>query len=149
MKPALVILALAVGCAPTAVTVAADTPPRRQRMEQQPMPDAPPRTTTTHTSRGTPRTTVGGGVTVGWSGPTSTPVGPNWAALRQCESGGDYHNRRNGTYRGAYQFSRSTWASVGGKGDPADAAPAEQDMRATVLYQRRGRAPWPNCGRWL
>lgn len=73
----------------------------------------------------------------------------DWAALRQCESGGDYANRRNRTYRGGYQFSRATWASVGGSGDPADASPAEQDMRAEMLYQRSGRGQWPVCGRLL
>lgn len=74
---------------------------------------------------------------------------PDWAALRRCESGGDYANKRNPTYRGAYQFSRSTWASVGGHGDPADAAAEEQDMRARRLFQRSGRGQWPGCGRRL
>lgn len=70
----------------------------------------------------------------------------DWAALRRCESGGDYTNRRNPTYRGAYQFDRSTWASAGGTGDPADARPEEQDMRARRLYSQRGAQPWPACG---
>lgn len=73
----------------------------------------------------------------------------NWEALRQCESGGNYHDRRNPIDRGAYQFDRSTWASVGGAGDPADAQPAEQDARAQALYDQRGRAPWPTCGALL
>jgi hypothetical protein len=77
------------------------------------------------------------------------PVSPNWAALRNCESGGDYANKRSATFRGAYQFSRTAWVSVGGSGDPADASPAEQDMRAQRLYERRGRTPWPYCGRLL
>ena len=65
-----------------------------------------------------------------------------WARLRQCESGGNYANKNNPKYRGAYQFSYSTWAGVGGTGDPADASPAEQDMRAQMLDARSGWGPW-------
>jgi len=69
-------------------------------------------------------------------------------AIAACESGG---NPRaiggGGAYRGKYQFSRGTWASVGGKGDPAAAPEAEQDRRATMLYSRAGASPWPVCGR--
>lgn len=62
-----------------------------------------------------------------------------------CESNG-YADKRNPTYRGRYQFSRATWASVGGSGDPADAPPAEQDERARALYARDGAGQWPRCG---
>lgn len=65
--------------------------------------------------------------------------------IADCESNG-YADRRNPTYRGRYQFDRSTWASVGGSGDPADASPAEQDERARSLYARDGASPWPRCG---
>jgi len=72
------------------------------------------------------------------------------AALQQiaaCESHG---NPRaiggGGAYRGKYQFSFGTWASVGGKGDPARASEAEQDRRAAMLLQRGGRGHWPVCG---
>lgn len=34
------------------------------------------------------------------------------------------------------------WQSVGGTGDPRDASPEEQWMRAYMLYQRRGWQPW-------
>jgi hypothetical protein len=75
-------------------------------------------------------------------------VPPQLAAIAACESGG---NPRaiggGGLYRGKYQFSLSTWASVGGSGDPAAAPEAEQDMRAALLYARAGAAPWPVCGR--
>lgn len=74
--------------------------------------------------------------------------GGGWEALRQCESGGDYGST-DGQYRGAYQFDYGTWSSVGGSGDPADAPPAEQDARAQRLYNERGAAPWPYCGRYL
>lgn len=65
--------------------------------------------------------------------------------IAACESNG-YGDRRNPTYRGRYQFDRQTWASVGGSGDPADASPEEQDMRARMLYASRGSQPWPRCG---
>jgi uncharacterized protein YabE (DUF348 family) len=78
----------------------------------------------------------------------TSPDGLNWAALRKCESGGNYQSRTPPFY-GAYQFMLGTWASVGGTGNPADASPAEQDYRAQLLYKRSGRAPWPYCGRFL
>lgn len=73
----------------------------------------------------------------------------HWAALRQCENSGRYTSKPTDHYRGAYQFDLQTWRSVGGSGDPADASPAEQDYRARLLYQARGRQPWPVCGRYL
>ncbi len=72
-------------------------------------------------------------------------AGGNLAAIRACESGGDYGST-DGQYRGAYQFDSETWASVGGTGDPAAASPAEQDSRALQLQAQRGSNPWPNCG---
>ncbi|MPY94481.1 MAG: hypothetical protein GEV08_15905 [Acidimicrobiia bacterium] len=72
-----------------------------------------------------------------------------WEQLRQCESGGNYQSKSNPLYRGAYQFGYSTWESVGGTGDPADAPPEEQDARAYALYLLRGWSPWPNCGAGL
>ncbi len=67
------------------------------------------------------------------------------ARLRQCESGGNYANKNNPRYRGAYQFSYETWANNGGYKDPADAPPALQDAAARGLYERRGWQPWPAC----
>ncbi|HKP89377.1 MAG TPA: transglycosylase family protein [Thermoleophilaceae bacterium] len=66
--------------------------------------------------------------------------------IARCESGGDIHAiSANGKYRGKYQFSRPTWRSVGGHGDPAKASEYEQDKRALKLYKREGTKPWPNC----
>lgn len=68
-------------------------------------------------------------------------------SIAQCESGGDYGAvSSSGKYRGAYQFDRQTWQSVGGSGDPAAASAAEQDARAQALYNQRGSQPWPVCG---
>jgi hypothetical protein len=71
----------------------------------------------------------------------------NWPALAHCESTG---NPRavdpSGMYFGLYQFDLSTWASVGGAGNPVAASPTEQTYRAELLYARAGDAPWPVCG---
>ena len=76
--------------------------------------------------------------------------GLNWAALAQCEYGGNPRAvSPSGAYRGLYQFDLSTWRSVGGVGDPIDASPAEQTYRAQLLYAQRGRSPWPVCGKYL
>ncbi len=72
-----------------------------------------------------------------------------WAKLRACESGGNYANKRNPKYRGAYQFDFATWNNYGGYYDPADAPPAVQDAKALDTYKRRGASPWPLCGRFL
>ncbi len=96
-----------------------------------PVPSAP-RPSVTITNRGVASSGGGGG---------------NMAAIRACESGGDYGAvSPDGLYRGAYQFDRPTWQSVGGSGDPAAASPAEQDARAGELWSQRGSNPWPNCG---
>lgn len=77
--------------------------------------------------------------------------------LRSCESDGDYTAvSRTGTYRGAYQFSRSTWNSVAAeyyphlKGvDPAKASPSAQDAMARALFRVQGWRAWPHCGKFL
>lgn len=77
------------------------------------------------------------------------------ARLRACESNGRYDVvSANGTYRGAYQFSRSTWNSVASRHypelrgvDPAAASPFDQDRMARALWAEQGRSPWPHCGK--
>lgn len=74
------------------------------------------------------------------------PTGGVWAALAQCESGGNPTVvSANGLYYGLYQFSLGTWASVGGSGSPAAASPAEQTQRAQMLQARSGWGQWPHC----
>jgi hypothetical protein len=66
--------------------------------------------------------------------------------IAECESGGDPRAvSAGGTYRGKYQFSRGTWRSLGGRGDPAAAAEAVQDRLALRLFRRSGSSAWPNC----
>ena len=66
--------------------------------------------------------------------------------IAACESHG---NPRaiggGGAFRGKYQFTYGTWASVGGEGDPAAAPEAEQDRRAAILLKRTGGSAWPVC----
>jgi hypothetical protein len=77
---------------------------------------------------------------------------PSWgkAQLRSiawCESKNDPHAiGGGGAYRGMYQFSFSTWAVVGGSGDPAAASRWEQTWRAWLLLSRHGSGHWPVCG---
>jgi hypothetical protein len=79
---------------------------------------------------------------------TAQASAPNAALQRiaNCESGGNPRAvSANGQSRGKYQFTRETWAGVGGSGDPAAASEAEQDRRAAMLYARSGPSQWPNC----
>ena len=74
-------------------------------------------------------------------------VSPQLEAIAACESGGDPTAiGGGGLYRGKYQFTYETWASVGGTGDPAAAPEAEQDARAAALLARDGAGHWPVCG---
>jgi resuscitation-promoting factor RpfB len=70
----------------------------------------------------------------------------NWAALADCESSGNPQAVNPAGYYGLYQFSLSTWESVGGSGNPIDNSSAEQTYRAKLLYQRSGAGQWPVCG---
>lgn len=85
--------------------------------------------------------------------PVSTPApasggggaGGSWAALRQCESGGNYAENTGNGYYGAYQFSLSTWQGLGYSGLPSNASPATQDAAAQQLQASSGWSPWPAC----
>lgn len=72
----------------------------------------------------------------------------NWAALAECESGGDPRAVNPAGYYGLYQFALSTWESVGGSGNPIDASPEEQTYRAKLLYEAAGAGQWA-CGSHL
>jgi uncharacterized protein YabE (DUF348 family) len=69
--------------------------------------------------------------------------GVNWDGLAHCES---TNNPRavnpTGRYFGLFQFDLPTWRSVGGSGNPIDATPQEQLLRAQKLYLSRGLSPW-------
>lgn len=76
----------------------------------------------------------------------SPPGADVLAAIRDCESGGDYSTNTGNGFYGAYQFDISAWSSVGGTGLPSEASRREQDIRAAKLYRSRGSSPWPVCG---
>jgi hypothetical protein len=71
---------------------------------------------------------------------------PDWACIRQHESGGNYTEGGGG----AYQFELGTWAGLTGLGTPAqDSPPSVQDAAALKLYAERGWQPWTTryvCG---
>jgi resuscitation-promoting factor RpfB len=79
-----------------------------------------------------------------------TTGGLNWCGLAKCESGLN-PNAYNpaGPYYGLYQFDVGTWQSNGGTGTPSGKSIAEQTRVAYNLYQARGAAPWPVCGKNL
>ncbi|GAA1996644.1 DUF348 domain-containing protein [Nakamurella flavida] len=78
-----------------------------------------------------------------------TEFGVNWDGLAYCESTNNpkatfYPSGYPATF-GLFQFDLPTWQSVDGVGNPMDASPEEQLMRAKMLYQKRGLEPWL-CG---
>jgi hypothetical protein len=77
----------------------------------------------------------------------NSTASPALEAIAACESGGNPATNTGNGFYGKYQFTLSTWASVGGSGNPAAASEAEQNKRAALLYAREGAAPWPVCGR--
>ena len=76
-------------------------------------------------------------------------AGGVWAALRQCESGGNYQENTGNGFYGAYQFVWSTWTSMGYPGRPDQEPPAMQDQAAQRLQARSGWGQWPACSRKL
>ncbi len=71
---------------------------------------------------------------------------PNWDAIAQCESGGNWQaNTGNGEY-GGLQFKPATWAQYGGVGNPAAASREQQIAVANRLFADQGVEPWPKCG---
>jgi hypothetical protein len=81
------------------------------------------------------------------AGTQTVHAGGTLESIAQCESGGNPSTNTGNGFYGKYQFTQSTWQSVGGSGNPAYASEAEQDKRAAMLYAREGPAPWPVCGR--
>jgi uncharacterized protein YabE (DUF348 family) len=74
----------------------------------------------------------------------SAPSGV-WAALAQCESGGNPSTNTGNGYYGLYQFSLPTWQAMGGSGLPSEASASEQTMRAQKLQAQSGWGQWPAC----
>ncbi len=80
-------------------------------------------------------------------GGTSSSGNATLDQIAQCESGGDPTAvSPDGQYRGKYQFTRETWAALGGTGDPAAAPESVQDELAAQLLAQSGTSSWPSCG---
>ena len=73
-----------------------------------------------------------------------------WARnTAECESGGDPKAiGGGGTYRGAFQFMRSTWKASPKSpgGDPIRYTYKTQAVVAVHLKKQQGTSPWPVCG---
>ena len=87
------------------------------------------------------------------SGERVMPTPEQWAQLRHCESTDNYAIDTGNSFYGAYQFTRGTWRTNAPEGWeevlPSEAPADIQDQAALTLYERRGRQPWPVCGRFL
>ena len=79
-----------------------------------------------------------------------SPQNKRWARkVAACESGKDADAiGAGGLYRGAFQFSLSTWRSSPHSpgGDPIAFSYRTQAFVAVRLKGRSGSSPWPNCG---
>jgi hypothetical protein len=85
-------------------------------------------------------------VATGTKPPAALQLTGVWACIALHESGNNPHAvNRNGHY-GLFQFAPSTWAAVGGQGNPADASPQEQLKRAQILQARAGWSQWSTAG---
>jgi hypothetical protein len=71
---------------------------------------------------------------------------PNWDAIAQCESGGNWGANTGNGYYGGLQFSPATWAANGGTGAPSQASRDEQIRVARNVLQTQGIGAWPVCG---
>ena len=89
---------------------------------------------------------IGGVAAATMSMPAANAVdGATWAALAQCESGGNWSiNTGNGFY-GGLQFTQQSWNGVGMSGSPANATRAQQIEAGERLLAIQGWGAWPAC----
>lgn len=83
-------------------------------------------------------------------GPASgtAPASGTWAALAQCESGGNWHINNGNGYYGGLQFSSGSWLGAGGGAYApvaSDATPEQQIAVAEKLRASGGWGHWPSC----
>lgn len=82
--------------------------------------------------------------------PTADPIQDSvWDMLAQCETNGNWAEDTGNGYYGGLQFAQSSWESVGGSGNPAEASREEQIMRGKLLQARSGWAAWGGCAEKL
>lgn len=90
------------------------------------------------------------GVAVGaplMAAPAFASAEPNWDAIAQCESSGNWGANTGNGYYGGLQFKQSTWEANGGSGNPANASREEQIRVANNVLQSQGIGAWPVCGK--
>jgi hypothetical protein len=115
-----------------------------------PKPPPPP-------SVAAPAAPVRQAVSSGASLDSTTTTTPDWACIRDHESGDNYSENTGNGYSGAYQFLPSTWnEAVSGAGYPQfangeayEAPPSVQNAAALWLYNLDGWSPWSTryvCG---
>jgi hypothetical protein len=71
---------------------------------------------------------------------------PDWDAIAQCESGGNWAANTGNGFSGGLQFTPGTWRANGGTGNPAGASREEQIRVAENVLQSQGIGAWPVCG---
>ena len=76
----------------------------------------------------------------------SARADPNWDAMAQCESGGNWNENTGNGFYGGLQFTPATWAANGGVGAPAAASRDEQIRVARNVLHTQGIGAWPVCG---
>jgi resuscitation-promoting factor RpfA len=74
---------------------------------------------------------------------------PDWDAIAQCESGGNWSINTGNGYYGGLQFSESSWQAVGGSGLPHQHSREEQIKRGKILQSQQGWGAWPSCSAQL
>ncbi|MGH9068401.1 MAG: transglycosylase family protein, partial [Acidimicrobiales bacterium] len=141
--PATSARAAPAGTAPAAPATSAQATPDATSAQSAPAPAPPP------AAQGLP--TPAGLNTLASPAPSPPPPsgGGAFAALRQCESGGNYSADTGNGYYGAYQFSAATWHGLGYAGLPSQASPPTQDQAAARLQSRGGWSQWPACSSML
>ncbi|KUI38899.1 transglycosylase [Mycobacterium sp. IS-1496] len=80
------------------------------------------------------------------SSATASADSVNWDAIAQCESGGNWSTNTGNGHYGGLQFKPATWASHGGRGNPATASRGEQIQVAERVLATQGLKAWPKCG---
>ena len=72
---------------------------------------------------------------------------PDWDAIAQCESGGNWSINTGNGYSGGLQFTPGTWRANGGTGSAYQASREEQIRVAENVLQSQGIGAWPVCGK--
>jgi hypothetical protein len=78
---------------------------------------------------------------------TPASASPDWDAIAQCESGGNWSANTGNGYSGGLQFHPNTWRANGGTGSAHNASREEQIRVAENVLKSQGIGAWPTCGK--